>query len=846
MTCIRTTLALALASLLGSGGAQAQDSGVGVDFAFGSRLENVTKAANDCDPRGMSWLRAEGRRSPTGARYICAPEILETAQGDWLRSGHLSLGWLSTSGDVGAPNWLRYSDWDDGPALGLLALTFRRPYDGTYVELRASRTSSDNQYLKATVGRAGKYRVEGFARSQPNVMSTTARSVWSGVGTNRLTLVPGLVPGASRVPDVAAASAAAAPQRLQVTRDKQGVGVNYFFTSRWTGYFSTTNEERQGARAFGGPFFFNFPFPANGGIFETPRPIDDATVNVNGGLRYVGNQWRMDLAYTGSFYRDSHDAFTYENPYALWAVVPGATSITPLVGEFATEPDNDYHNVRATFTRKLAMNGELSFGAAGGTMRQNEALLPPTNCTGMMGIDLSPLGSPVNPYLFDCADWNTPASLSRQSAGMRIDTTDANVGLVLQPTNFATYRATLKFRREDYRDTYVAYNPITGQYGYVAENGAMGAVVPGEMGIWDPFANARVPTRVRSLALDKETRELALAADFRLNSRNTFGAAYTYTDVERTHREVSHARDHVLKLTWVSRAFEYATLRANYQYLRRSGSDYVSNPYEHTLSMGMPGFGGDHTNTPPHTVDALRKYDVGGRTQHKATLIASVMPSETTSLNATLRGDWNDYRAELGRQSLDTYGFTVSWDWQPTPATRASAFVGWDKSSLGMANVNDAATVPEDPTLGGAVYPEASRWWVDDDNRSRNAGATFDHDFGRVKLDAGWNFVDTRGLTGYRYASVAALAWPTLAEAGLAGRYPELTYRTHSLSLGLTVPIRDRWSLRLFDLWERGRISDWHYQGLEDGLVIDHRIYLDAGQRDYRANLVGLMLEVKL
>ncbi len=371
MTCIRTTLALALASLLGSGGAQAQDSGVGVDFAFGSRLENVTKAANDCDPRGMSWLRAEGRRSPTGARYICAPEILETAQGDWLRSGHLSLGWLSTSGDVGAPNWLRYSDWDDGPALGLLALTFRRPYDGTYVELRASRTSSDNQYLKATVGRAGKYRVEGFARSQPNVMSTTARSVWSGVGTNRLTLVPGLVPGASPVPDVAAASAAAAPQRLQVTRDKQGVGVNYFFTSRWTGYFSTTNEERQGARAFGGPFFFNFPFPANGGIYETPRPIDDATVNVNGGLRYVGNQWRMDLAYTGSFYRDSHDAFTYENPYALWAVVPGATSITPLVGEFATEPDNDYHNVRATFTRKLAMNGELSFGAAGGTMRQN-------------------------------------------------------------------------------------------------------------------------------------------------------------------------------------------------------------------------------------------------------------------------------------------------------------------------------------------------------------------------------------------------------------------------------------------------------------------------------------------
>ena len=58
-------------------------------------------------------------------------------------------------------------------------------------------------------------------------------------------------------------------------------------------------------------------------------------------------------------------------------------------------------------------------------MRQNDALLPPANCTGMMGIDFSPMGSPVSPFLYDCDDWNTTAALSRQSAGMRIDTSDA-------------------------------------------------------------------------------------------------------------------------------------------------------------------------------------------------------------------------------------------------------------------------------------------------------------------------------------------------------------------------------------------------------------------------------------
>ena len=846
MTRHRIVLIWSFAALLGSGAAASQDTGVGIDFGFGNKLESTDTAALDCDPRGMTWLRAGQKRSPSGALYICAPEVLETLQGEWLRSGSLSLGWLATGGDVLAPNWLRYSDWDDGLVLGLLTLNYRRPSDGSYVELRGSRVSSDNQYLKATVGRAGKYRVDGFVRSQPNVMSTSARSVWNGVGSNRLTLAGGLTPGSSPVADVAAVSAAAMPQRLQVTRDKQGLAVNYFFDSRWTGYLSATNEQRQGARAFGGPFFFNYPFPANGGAFETPRPIDDATINVNGGVRYVGNHWRMDLAYTGSFYRDRYSEFTYENPFALWTVVPGAAAVTPLLGEFATEPDNDYHNVRASFTRKLAMNGELSLGAAAGSMRQNELLLAPANCTGMMGIDFSPLGAPVSPFLYDCDDWNTTASLSRQRADMRIDTSDANIGLVLQPTDVSTYRASFKFRREDYRNTYLAYNPLTGQYGYITENGSMGAVVPGEMGIWDTGANASVPTRVRSLALDKETHELAVGADFRLGGKNTLGATYTYTDVERTNREFDHVRDHVLKLTWANRALKYVTLRANYQYLHRTGSDYDFDPYEHTLSMGLPGFVGDYNTIFPHTVDALRKYDVGERDQHKATLIASVMPSDTTSLNATLRGDWNDYKAELGRQSYDTYGFTLSWDWQPSLQSSASAFIGWDKSALGMANVNDVATLPNDPTLGGAVYPEASRWWVDDRNRSRNAGATFDHDFGRLKLDVAWNFVHTRGLTSYRYASVAALAWPALVEANLGGHYPQLTYRTNTMQVGLTLPLKDRWSLRVFDVWERGQITDWHYNGLENGLVVDHRIYLDAAQRGYSANLLGLMLEVKL
>ena len=839
-------LPLALMAILHAGAGAAQDSGTGVDFAFGSKLDVMASTALDCDPRGLSWLQSDNKRTPSGTLYICAPEVVATAHGEWLRSGHATFGWLFAGGDTGSANWLRYSDWSDGFVLGRFGLDLVRPEDGTYVELRASHASADNQYLKATVGRAGKYKAEAFIRSQPNVMSTTARSIWSNSGGNHLALISGLTPAASTPDQVAAVSAAADPMRLQVTRDKQGLAFNYFFDKRWTGYFSATNEERKGARAFGGAFFFNYPFPANGGIYETPRPIEDSTVNLNTGLRYAGNTWRMDLAYNGSLFRSRHTGFIYDNPFALWTVVGGAAAMSPLVGEFANEPDNDYHNLRATLTFKVAMNGELSLSAAGGTMRQNDSLLAPANCVGNFGIDLSPLGSPVNPFLFDCADWNTPAALSRQTADMRIDTSNADANLVLQPNQKTTVRASAKFRREDYRNTYLAFNPLTGQYGYVAENGAQGAVVPGEMGIYDPILTPGVKTRIRSLPLDKEVHELVIGADFRADRKNTFGATYTYTDTERTHRERNSVEDHALKLTWANRALDWMLFRANYQFLKRSGDEYNYDPYEFTFSGSLPGFVYDPATGMPHTVDALRKYDVAGRDQHKLTFIASFMPSSDMSFNATLRGDWNAYDAELGRQNYDTYGFSLSWDWQPTLQTQASAYVGWDHAKLGIANVNEIATAPDDHSLGGAVYDESGRWWVDDTHRNRNVGATFTHQFGRATFDASWNFVHTRGITAYNYASPIALAYPGLAEADLAGRFPQMTYRVNTLSLGLTIPLKDRWSLRLFDTYERGQITDWHYQGLDDGLVIDHRVYLDAGQRGYGANLIGLMLEVKL
>lgn len=829
------------------------DSGAGIDTWRANKLDPSAGAASEgCDPNGTTWLAPGTRRSPTGNLYHCPPpEPRATAHGDWQHYGVLQLGYLGTGGDDRNALWNRYVHWDSELILGLLDLSVERPEDGTYANVRASRISDDDQYYQAVFGRAGSYKVQAFLRDMPNVLSADAKSIWNGVGGNVLTLSNGLKPGGSTSADVAAVSSAAPERMLSVKRSKQGLGFNMYLTPEWTAYANLSDEQRKGARPYGGPFFFNFPFPANGGALETVKPVDDSTINVGGGLRYAGTAWRMDLSYTGSFYRDRYTRYTYETPFALYPVVPGAVSAPLTTGQMAMEPDNNYHNLKATFTRKLPMNGELSLTASAGRMSQNDTLIQPIDCQGVFGIGLGgnlQLG-PQNPFLYDCSKWNTTAALSRRTADMRIDTTLLDARLVLQPASDVTVRGGLRFNRDDYRNGYLMYNPLTGDYGYVSENGSQGSVVPGEIGLFNPLTSPSALTRIRSLPLDLQTIDADLGADWKIGDRNTIGATLAFNRYEPTNRERRQIDDKSLKLTWVNRSLDWLTLRANYTYKTSDGDRYEYDPYDFTYSSSLPGYVPPQGGTPSHTVEALRKYDMSSRDEHKIDLMATIMPRDDMTISGSLRGDWNSYDAKIGRQAYNTTGATLQWEWQPAPTTTMSVYAAWDHSQLRLSNVQDQQNgAGTDPRLGGPNYAFDGQWWLRDKQRNLYGGATFDHHIGRVRLDASWNYTYSRGIDAYAYAGPTALAYPaTVPGAGPgSGEFPALVYRIQSLTVGVTVPITERVSMRFFDYYERGHVSDWHYLGFDQTLVQDHRVYTDAGPQSYRANLVGMLVNVQL
>ena len=822
------------------------DSGVGVDTWRANKLDPTGGQATEAlDPDGTSWLEPGQHRSPTGNLYGTPteephPETLSV----WQIYGTFDVGYLHTTGTKTAL-YDRYTRWPtNGPAFDF-DVDAERPSDGSYAEVRGSRISAEDQYYEAVYGKAGAYKAEIFVRDMPNLLSTDAKSIFNGVGTNTLTLAGGLVPGGSTQAQVAAASAAARETWLGTQRNKQGIALSAYLTPTWSVYLNASDEERKGTRPYGGPFFFAFE---SGAVEETVKPIDDNTVNITAGARFAGSEWRFDIGYSGSIYRDRYLSYTFQQPFVLGpAFLPGGTSAQISQGQMAMEPDNEYHNLHATATHTLPLNGEASLTAGAGEMLQNDTLIPPTNCQGVFGISSDGtfnVGA-SNPQLFPCNQWNTTAALSQQTANMLIVTNLLQASLVLQPTGDVSVRAGGKYYREDYRNQYVMFNPQNGDHGYVAENGAQASIVPGDPGFWNAvtYPNA-TDTQVESIPYSWRNIEAFAGADWKFTPHDSLGLTYTFDHYDPGHREVSFVDDNSVKINWTDKNLSWLTFRFNYTFLKQSGSVYNSDPYAFAFFQNLPGFVPADDTVTAWTVDQQRKYDISDRNEHKIDLMATLIPRPDMTLTASVRGDWNQYPTQIGRQGYNTVATTLQWEWQFQALSSLSMWAGYDRSSMHMANVNDAAGTPDD-TLGGPVYPLANQWWASDQQRNWSGGASLTHYFGPARLNFDWNYLSSRGITSYSYASPGAFTYDyTAAQAG--SQFPAMTYVVNSLTLSFTVPLGDRASLRLYDYYEHGQISDWHYAGFNNTLVYGNRAYTDAGPQGYNTNVVGLFVNVKL
>lgn len=848
------------------------DSGVGVDTWRANKLDPTGgMASQQCDEDGTSWLSPLEHRSPTGNLYNCPPEALPAlAFGDWLHYGELELGYVH-AGDDRYALWNRYTDYRIDQPVGSIDMHFERPSDGSYAEVRGSRINDDDQYYQAVYGQAGAYKVQAFIRDMPNILSTDAKPIWNGVGSNNLTLPSSLTPGESSSAQVAAVSAATPTQTLQVNRKKEGINLSTFLTPHWTGYFDVTHERREGDRPYGGAFGYDWP-PNAGAILETVKPVDDATINLNTGLRYAGAVWRSDVGYSGSYYRDQYLGYSFQQPFNIPAYNPPGTIDPPLaVGQMSTEPNNNYHNLHGSVTHVVPMDGELSLNLSEVLMTQRSALIPPTNCQGYLGYGTPSPGStqlgpqnvgPQNPNLLACNQWNSTAALSQTNADVNMHNTLAQLTLALRPRSDLTVTGGLKLYRQDYYNDYIAYNPSNGYYGYIMENGidfhAYGypsAIMPGTF----PKNALVINDRVAPYLLSMDDFNVYGGLTWRPTGHETVGIIYTFDEYRPTSRERDYVDDDSIKLTWVDKSLGWVTFRANYTFLRQTGSVYNNDVYGYAFMAALPGFAQAYPNNPnscqpnpincAQTVNQLREYDIDNRTENKLDLMSTIAPREDLTVTASVRGDWNSYPGVLiGRTGYNTLAAQISTEWNPTPTDSASVYIGYDHSALALSNVAGSSGGCGD--LGCKNYPLANQWWESDAERNYSAGATLRHRIDRATFDLNWSYIYARGLVNYTAASAGALVYPS-EFATMGTGFPANTYRVNSATIGMTLQFTERVAVRVFDTYEIGNIADWHYAGFNQGLVVgtapyNNTLYTDGGPQSYSENLIGVMLNVKL
>jgi MtrB/PioB family decaheme-associated outer membrane protein len=816
------------------------DSVDGPVAAAGNAMNSgAVDATRDRDPAGLSPYRPPASRTPSGQLYDIPylPREIRKSESGWEYSGFIEAGVLA--GDANNKNAMfrRYRDIDNGAYLNNFGMEAAKPDQARFVEIIGGGAGRSDQFYGVQFGRYNDYRVNLSYSEIPHVFSTTAKPIWQGVGTGNLSLPvwPGVAPGGASSNNTTNSAAlqglinATGETDLGLVRKKGGARLDMNLTDTWKFFSSYSLEHRKGTRPFGG----------NEGNGETVEPIDYKTHDLLAGLQFADSVSNFNLTLSASLFRNDIDALTWENPFrhnsgAL--VIPG--------GRLDLYPDNDAYNAKMEYARALPtfFNGRFNATVALGSMRQNDSLLPPVITSGTGAAVAGGFNGNFNL-------WNTTAALSQQSANANIDTRLVDLGLSLNPADKLTVRGTLRHYETHNHTSYTAFNPQTGQFGYLIQDTNATTVY-----------NGTNNAHYRSIPFQGEQDNDKLSAEYQVRRRAVLTADYEREDFHRAYRERDKTWEDRVRFGYTDRGFASATLRLAYEYGSRRGSQYNSDPYKDFYTASLATYTDTVANVLNrlHNLEELRKYDLADRKQQVLKARLNYLPRADMDLGVTLQSKINAYPADFGRTGKQTQNsLNLELSYLPSAATALNVYYSYQTSKMKQADAADVGSAaaagcavlpPSCSNSFGAplsIYPADQYWSAVSRDRTDLFGLGLRRDFGKPKLDVQYMHSSSRSPLNYSYASANALQSPALiAQAGNA--FPDLTYDLHVFDTGLRLPVSQQTAVRFYYHFEMGEIADWRYSGLDQSIVVSNRVYLDAGPRNYRVHVLGVFLQVRL
>jgi Putative outer membrane beta-barrel porin, MtrB/PioB len=607
------------------------------------------------------------------------------------RDGVTSLGGRSLA------KYYEYSTIAPGPFLYGWASAGSR--DGVYqVDAWATNVGYSDQQYQLDASKAGRHYFSFGWDQTPHIYSTSARTLYNGLGSTSLTLPPGLsnqifldagcVPGPACPFPIAPANAAQVQRDILnnsyvtdigIRRDTASVDYRYTPDDNWDFRASYSHLRRTGTQVDGvlfAPFIF-------GARVDAPKPVADTTQNYGASAEYFGNsfwnqKFNVKVAYSGSTYTDA-SSYTVENPFCPTGAVnrdcaAGGSLASVPTALMSMWPSNRANGASATTGVDLPFNSRYMGTVAFTNMRQNEAFQPftitPFTTTG--GVPPGWAGPPGIPA-------NSTAALPAQSLNGNINTLLVNNVMTTQITRDLKVKTSYRYYNYDNGTPEIQFSDWVFADSVSAKN----------------FIPAYAPVQSLSISYTKQNASSEL--NWRPSREWNIGAIAGYERYDWVRADVNTTRENSGKLYVDWKPAGWLTARASVLSAHRRYENY-----DYLGFVGIAQWPNGGTLTRYSTAYRQFMFDDRDRVKAQASLAIDLLRNLTLTPTVSVRND--NYRlnptAEVGLNYDRTSSAGVELAWVASPDTKFLVSYMHDRQRQLISSAGNS--VP--PFPAGAYY----------------------------------------------------------------------------------------------------------------------------------------------
>jgi MtrB/PioB family decaheme-associated outer membrane protein len=715
--------------------------------------------------------------------------------------------------------------------------------DGLYrIDAWARNVGYSDQQYQFGFSKAGEQYFDFGWDQTPHIYSTSAQTLYNGVGSTHLTLPPGLsnqmfndagcTPGPAGCGFIIAPAKAAQVQQdifssthrsdIGIRRDTASVDYRYTPNDHWDLRANYSNTRRTGTQVDGVLFS-----PTIGGVrVDVPKPVADTTQNYGVSGEYAGTSfWNqmyiVKVAYSGSTYTDDTSTYTVENPFCLAGVVNVGCGIAGIasapVALMSSYPSNQANSASATTGVDLPFNsrymGTLSFA----NMRQNQQFQPftltPFSTTG--GVPPGWAGIPGVPV-------NSLLALPAQSLNGSIDTMLSNNVVTTQLTPDLKLKSSYRYYNFDNGSPEIKFADWM-LVDAVSAKSFFGALAP-----------------VQSISISYVKQNAGSEVNWRPSSAWNFGAIYGYERYDWTRADVSSTQENSGKVYMDWKPVIWATARASVLEAQRRYDNY-----DYLGLVGSAQWPNGAGVTQYSTAYRQFMFDDRDRFRAQASLAVDVLDNLTFTPTISLRND--DYRinpaTEVGLQSDKAISAGVELAWTASPDTKLIVAYTQDRQQQMISSAGQSV-----PPFPPTAYYTAD---VRDTVHTYLAGMTHAVIPNKLDVSLAYSYVAANNSQPLVFANGSG------PSAATGGQFPDVSSSYQRLEAMAKYTFdgdfvrmmgwKGKVSARLRYAWENNRVTNWQTDVMQTYMysvtnVAGYMTWMAWNNPNYNVHRIGASL----